>query len=54
MIWQVVTALLRRNIAVNSLGVPDSKSILERTGGIGVNGALLVRKMESQLMVEIV
>lgn len=30
MVWQEVTPLLRGNIAVNSLGVPDLKSILER------------------------
>lgn len=46
MVWQEVTALLRRNIAVNSLGVPDLKSILEHIVRVDANNLMCQRKYE--------
>lgn len=46
MVWQEVTALLRGNNAVNSLGVPDLKSILEYIVRVDANNMMCRRKYE--------
>lgn len=45
MVWQEVTALLRENIAVNSLGVPDLKSILEHIVLVDANNLMCQRRV---------
>lgn len=48
MVWQEVAALLRENIAVNSLGVPDLKSISECIARVGANNLMVPTKMQKK------